>query len=588
MNGNAVRTGDGILDEYGTATPSYVEAMRLDRRRPETLPRRMRLAVGGNGNVEFLLPGLRAGLSLAGIRAETVATPYDGWIGPALDGTLDGAPVDVDAWVIWLSAMGASRGGLERRPVDVAGVGMAVEAILQRGQMAIVILPEALPAEADPFSPFCAWRRSLLSDLRGALPPRAILLDVEHLQRRLGEERWAAGRYWTTAKCPCHPDAATAIGMAAARIADRVQRPRVKAVVVDLDNTLWGGVVGDDGPEGLLLDPDGDGRPFLEMQRFLSDVSATGVPLCVVSKNSPEQARRPFAERPEMILALKDFVYFNASWTNKHVGIRSIAEALNIGIDTVCFLDDSPHERDEARSFIPDLIVPELPEDPEARVGALIRSGLFLAPAVGEDDARRVARYKQDAVRREAGEAASDAGAYLRGLGMVLRAEPVGAVNIARATALLQKTNQFNLGMRRHGQAEIMALANADDAYAHCFALSDRFGDSGIIAVVLGGIEAGCFRIESWVMSCRVFGRGVEKAILSHILEWTGQRRCDTLVAGYVDGGRNGLVADFLRDAGFTAGPPDDAHGIEFRAVGLAPPDHALTILPPSLLQPAD
>ena len=562
----------------------YAQALGLQRRLAALAPAdreglfrsRLQVVIGGNCSVEFLAPGLAVGLAAEGIDGTIRATDYDSWIASVLDDSADGAG-EGDAWVIWLSSMGASDGGTARRGLPIATIAMAAKALLDRGAKLVAILPEALEAEADPYSPFAGWRRDLVAELDASLPADAVRLDPASLQRQRGVDAWTAGRYWTSAKCPCHPDAATALAKQAAMVIARLYRPAVRAVITDLDNTLWGGIVGEDGVDGLELDPHGEGRPYLQMQRFLKDLSESGVPVCVVSKNEPEDAAAPFDRRAEMILSRQDMVHFRAGWGHKHEAIRDIAEALNLGLESVCFLDDSPHERAEARAFLPDLMVPEVAEDPESRVGDLIASGLFMTPVVQAGDRARVAFYRSESERQSLAATTTDYGAYLESLGMVLSPRRVGPDNLARVTSLVHKTNQFNLVGRRHGSRDIARMAEDERNYAFCFATSDRFGDAGIIAVLIGLAGGEAMEIDTWLMSCRVLKRGVEFAIFEHFVTWIGERGMGSVDARFVPSKRNGMVAEFYDELGFTR-LPEEGPDRRYRLESVSVPRHYLEI----------
>lgn len=525
------------------AKPTYDRARKLERL-PVASGRPLRVTIGGNCNVDFLRPGLTVALRAEGFAPTLATADYSAWMQSAIAGT-----EKTDWWVVWLSVMGCSRGGLERRELDHDGLRQALAAIRARGESILLILPEASIWESDPFSPFGVWRTNLVRDLREIGGAEIPLLSVDHLQREIGMLAWHAPRYWTMAKSPCHPDAATRVGVAAASALALALRPKIKAIVADLDNTLWGGVVGDDGVDDLVLDPEGEGRPFVEMQRFLKDLSQVGIPLCVVSKNEPENARAPFRDREEMLIGLTDIVDFRASWNQKHLAIREIANSLNLGLDAICFLDDSPHERHEARTYLPELIVPELPEDPEARVPFLIASRLFATPVLRDEDLRRVEMYRAEGSRRVARHEAPDLATYLRALGMRLRAEPVSPATIGRAASLVQKTNQFNLTNARSSSQRLSSLAREN--YAFCSAMKDRFGDAGIIGVMAASVSGDCLQIEDWVLSCRVFGRGVEDAMFDHLLSWARLRNIHKIQVDYVPSAKNGIVSGALERLGF-------------------------------------
>lgn len=529
---------------------SYRDALRLDRNvRHEAGATAIHVTLAGNANLDFVSPGLRVGLASEGIACTTRVSPFGNWISE----TFPGAAPPSDVWVVWLSSMGASRGMTERPDTDLAAIASAALRLVDAGSNVVLVHPEALPIEDDPFSPFVAWRQSLIDHLRSMLPPSVIQLSVAHVVRRLGAERWAASRYWEQAKAPCHPDAATAVGVELAFVLSRLVKPAVRAVAIDLDDTIWGGLVGEVGPDGLDLDPDGTGRPYLALQRLLLDLSERGIPLGVVSKNDETEARRPFVERPEMILRLDDFVRFDASWAPKYEAIAAFAAQLNIGVDAVCFLDDSPKERDEARRMSPGLIVPELPESPGARVEHLVRSRYFLQPRIQEEDRLRVEFFKRTSPLPE-----HDLSTYLAELEMELVAMPIGPSTIERAGSLLHKTNQFNVTLWRPSAAELSAFVANSRNYAYTFRLGDRVADAGIIAVLLATVEENRAAIEAWVLSCRVFGRGVEVAIADHLRSWLESRGVDSVETVFAEGPRNAMVLDVLEAFGLCASNASD------------------------------
>ena len=552
---------------------SYQEAVKLDRslrKQGIEAPTTLQVVLGGNANLDFLVPGLRVGLAAQGFGSEIRTSAYGNWIGE----TFDAAAAPADVWIVWLSGMGMSRGMTERPELDVASIAAAAQRLVDRGTKVVVVHPDPLPAEDDPFSPFVAWRRAAITSLREALPPAVVQLEVEHLVRRLGMDAWSAARYWEQAKAPCHPDAATVVATELAHVVSRLLRPAVRAVAVDLDDTLWGGIIGEVGPEGLALDPDGTGRPFLELQRLLLDLRDRGIPLAVVSKNDDDVARRGFTERPEMLMGTDSFVRFDASWNPKYEAIAAFAAQLNIGIDAVCFLDDSPKERDEARRMLPGLVVPELPEAPGRRVAHLLSSRMFLAPSVSDEDRRRVEFFERSALP-----APADLDGYLAGLGMTLEAARIDQANVDRSLSLLHKTNQFNVTLWRPAPAELTSLLGPEH-YAVAFRLTDRVVDAGVIAVAVVAVEGAVARLAGWVMSCRVFGRGVEWAVAEHLATWLDSRGIGELRVPYAHGPRNALVEPVLRAIGLEAGADESSPGdvTWFSTDRLSPPVHHITI----------
>jgi len=278
--------------------------------------------------------------------------------------------------------------------------------------------------------------------------------------------------------------------------------------------------------------------------------------LAVASKNNPDDALSVFERRPEMILKRDDLLHFEVNWSSKADSVRRIARDLKIGLDAICFIDDSVHERAEMRQLLPDVIVPELPEAPEERMTFLHETRLFLKPIVREDDIKRIGSYRADAGRRQREETALDRDAYLAGLHMRLSARPIERSGLSRAAELVQKTNQFNLTNRRHSEKRILEIAETAGAYAYSFDLADVFGESGTIGVILAlpdrRTDGIWLEIDSFVMSCRVINRTVERAMFAHLIDWARARGTSGLRGRYVPSARNALVADFYRAVGLT------------------------------------
>ncbi len=555
-----------------TAALKQVRSLNQNPGGTDTADTKYQVSIGGNCNVRFLEPGLRVAFGREGLAATIHECGYDSWIADCYQ-----PQTKTDAWVIWLSSSGLSNGGITRGQMDISAIHDALSAALARGERVVVILPETIDVALDGFSQFAAWNRDLRRVAEEAFPDGVLLIDPDRIALAGESHNWFAPSYWSLAKLPLHPDAATLLAQKAAELVLRSRRPIVKAVIVDLDNTLWGGVIGEDGIEGIRLDPASDGRPYLQLQQILKDISEQGVPLAVVSKNNPADAQAPFEQCDEMILRRDDFAAFHAGWGNKFEAIQTIVENLGIGMDTVCFIDDSPHERDEARAFLPELIVPELPENPESRPAALVTSGLFLKPTVSSEDLARVGFYKDNAKRQQHSEKFTDWNSYLASLEMRVEAQVVSAANLQRVTSLVQKTNQFNLTNRRHDSAQIKALASDPNWFTYCYTLSDRFGAAGIIGVMLAHADKGEVEIDTWLLSCRVINRQAELAMFDHLLQWMTKRDITRLSATYVPTPQNVLIENLLSDLSLKLAD-SDGDGMRYTGVGIERPEYCATL----------
>ena len=365
---------------------------------------------------------------------------------------------------------------------------------------------------------------------------------------------------WHQAKQLVSPNLAPLYGDQLARIAAASVGLSRKCLVLDLDNTLWGGVIGDDGVDGIHL---GQGSPsgeaFLAFQRYAALLARRGIILAVCSKNDLSVAEAAF-NHPEMALKRGDIAAFVANWEDKAGNLRRIASMLDIGLDSLVFVDDNPAERDIVRRELPEVAVPELPDDVADYPARVAAAGYFEAISFTSDDATRGRNYALDAERKAAMSQATDMEGYLRGLEMVMTATRIGAAELARSTQLINKTNQFNLTTRRYSEAEVERIANDPGAVALAIRLADKFGDNGLISVVLARpdsrVGADELLIDSWLMSCRVLGRQVEDAVLEVLANAAAAAGYRALIGEYRPTERNGMVAEHYPRLGFAQHPP--------------------------------
>jgi FkbH-like protein len=345
----------------------------------------------------------------------------------------------------------------------------------------------------------------------------------------------------------------------AGRVLDILQalRGRVhKAVILDLDNTLWGGVAGDDGLENLQLGSLGIGKVFSELQAWLQQLRKRGVVLAVCSKNDEAVAKRVFEQHPDMVLRLEDIAVFVANWENKVDNIRHIQSILNLGFDSIVYLDDSAFERGMVRQAIPSLSVPELPEDPADYLEVLAGMNLFETGSVTEADETRTRQYQEEAGRRTLLKTYESEEAYLASLAMEGTARAFDRFQAPRVAQLTQRSNQFNLRTVRYTDQDVARIMGDDDYVTRCFTLADNVGHYGLVSVVVLEKQNDCLFIENWLMSCRVLKRGMEDWVLNEIVRAARDARYERLVGDYIPSGRNQLVADHYRNLGFVPEGP--------------------------------
>jgi FkbH-like protein len=386
------------------------------------------------------------------------------------------------------------------------------------------------------------------------------LLAIDDAVRADGLDAWHHPALWLRAKQPISPAAAPMYGELAARIVAARLGRSAKCLVLDLDNTLWGGVIGDDGLEGILLgEGDAGGEAFGAFQRYAKSLSQRGVILAICSKNDEENAWLPFDEHPEMVLKRPDIACLVANWEDKPANLRRIADTLNIGLDSLVFADDNAFERELVRRELPMVAVPELPEDPALYASTLARAGYFEAVAITDDDLRRSGLYQENRKRQELLASTTDLASYLRSLAMELLWSPFTRVDLKRVTQLINKSNQFNLTTRRLSEEEVAEAAADPECLTLQLRLVDRLGDNGIIGVVVArqAPASAAIEIELWLMSCRVLGRQVEAATLNLLADLARRRGAKRLVGTYIPTAKNGMVRDHYRKLGFTEGDAD-------------------------------
>jgi FkbH-like protein len=409
-----------------------------------------------------------------------------------------------------------------------------------------------------------------------------LMLDLDFLAGEQGRAAWFDERMWSLAKLPCRLDRLPALAGALLDVVFAAAGRVVKCVVLDCDNTLWGGVIGDDGLGGIALGGFDEGEAFVAFQHFLLALRRRGVILAVVSKNDDANARLPFRDHPDMVLREADIAVFLANWDNKADNIRRVRDTLNIGFDTMVFLDDNPFERELVRQHLPQVIVPDLPEDPADYLPALARLNLFETASFSAADQDRAGQYHDEAQRTAARETFTDIGDYLRSLGMVARLDRFSPQTLPRIAQLIQRSNQFNLMTRRHGEAACAHfMADSDGHAPFTISLSDRFGDYGLICVAVLAVSGEDLVIDEFLMSCRVLKRGVEQLAMNAIFAYAAGRGLRRVTGCWRPSGKNAMVERFYADFGFArdgAGPqPGDIAWARDVATWV-PQDHCITL----------
>ncbi|HWB07037.1 MAG TPA: HAD-IIIC family phosphatase [Verrucomicrobiales bacterium] len=383
-----------------------------------------------------------------------------------------------------------------------------------------------------------------------AAVPRTSVLDVARIAVETGMHRWRDDRLAFMAKAPLSGEALAALARLSARSLRAAAVPPKKCLVLDMDNTLWGGVVGEAGIEGIALGPDYPGNVFMEFQRRILSLRDRGVLLAAASKNNPADVEAVFAEHPSCLLRREHFSAFEVHWEDKAVSLRRVARALNIGLDALVFFDDNPVERAWVREQLPAVTVIEAPTSPMGYWKALDDSGCFDSLTLTNEDRQRAGMYAQEEQRKALQSSAGSLEDFLRSLDLVLTVGRIDESTLPRVAQLLAKTNQFNLTTRRHDEAAIREMSGAGAGL--WVRVRDRFGDAGLVGVVIAvPADAGTWRIDTLLMSCRVIGRRVETAMLGLLERAAAQRGVHCLHGEFVPSLKNQPASGFLPDHGF-------------------------------------
>ena len=384
------------------------------------------------------------------------------------------------------------------------------------------------------------------------------LNDINYLSARYGLEGWSDPFYWHMYKYAPALPAIPCLAQSVANIIKSLFGKNKKAFALDLDNTLWGGVVGDDGPENLQVGQETPvGQAYSEFQEYIKAHKQLGVILNVVSKNEAENAMAGL-ERPDMTLKPEDFVIIRANWEPKSQNLEDIAHTLSLLPESFVFVDDNPAEREIVRRQVPGAAVPEMGERPEDFIRAIDRMGYFEVTQLSSDDAARTEMYRQNAERSRAESRFADYGEYLRSLEMTAEIGAFSPMYLSRIAQLTNKSNQFNLTTRRFTRAELEAMA-ADGDYITLYGrLEDKFGDNGVVSVAAGRVTGDRLDVILWLMSCRVLKRDMECAMMDALAGRCAGRGIGVIRGFYYPTAKNRMVRDFYRDMGFEKRSEDE------------------------------
>jgi FkbH-like protein len=377
--------------------------------------------------------------------------------------------------------------------------------------------------------------------------------DMSAIQSKLGRDLLFSPSIYINSEMVLSIDALPVVSESVVRMIAAFQGKHKKCIILDLDNTVWGGVIGDDGLENIQIGGLGIGKAFTEFQYWVKKLQQRGIIVGVCSKNTESVAKEPFEKHPDMVLRLKDIAVFVANWENKANNIKRIQQFLNIGFDSMVFLDDDPAERDIVRQNVPDISVPELPKDPAEYLEYLYTLNLFETVSYSSEDANRTEQYQKESKRVAAQASFINEGDFLKSLEMLSAVQPFNSFSAPRVAQLSQRSNQFNLRTVRYSEEDINRIIDSVRHHSFSFTLEDKYGDNGLIcAVILEEQQPKELFIDTWFMSCRVLKRGMENFVLNTIVDYARNKGYHTIVGKYLPTAKNALVKDHYSNLGFT------------------------------------
>src|SRR5882672_3051041 len=554
----AMATADGVIDRPAAA----VELQRLRRKEPPPARRRTRLALAGSYTTSQLARLHCLAAFEAGIDVELYESQFGQYSQDLLDPRSGLYAFEPEVVIL------AVHEGALQLPEWSDDPEVAVSTELARWQQLwscaadragarVIQHTVAVPA-APPLghlagrlgTRYTMAQRLNVRMMREA-PPGVAFVDCDRLASDVGKRAWFDQRYFYLTKQALAPTALWILAQQTAAVLAAGLGLSRKCLVLDLDGTLWGGIIGEDGLTRIALGGGPAGEAYADFQSFLVALKRKGILLAVASKNNERDARMPFEKHPDMRLHLDDFAMFVANWNDKATNLRAIAAGLDLALDSLVMVDDNPAERALIRELLPEVDVIELPPDPAGYARAVADYPWLETVTLSNEDAHRTEQYQ---ARREAAQLASAAGSleeFHRGLEMAAWVGPFDEFQLPRIAQLIAKTNQFNLTGWRPGLAALTALTR-DPACIHlALRLRDRFADHGLVCVLMAHLEADAAVIDTWAMSCRVIGRTVEAEMLKHLCGMAAARGCHRLRGRYVPSARNQLVKDLYSSFDF-------------------------------------
>ncbi len=377
-----------------------------------------------------------------------------------------------------------------------------------------------------------------------------IVFDFEGWLEQIGKDDNWNTKYRELGDLRLHPNAFAPLARELVAYLIPLAGKTKKCLVLDLDNTLWGGIIGEDGLSGIKLAPTGAGAPYYEFQKLIKDFKDRGIILAIASSNNEADVEEVWAKHEHMILKKDDWAAWRINWNNKAENVRQLATELNIGLDAMVFIDDDPRNRQLIRETIPEIEVLEMPVNPAEYSHTLSDYKGFASFGVTAEDKKRTSMYTDEKRRQQFKEQVIDLDSFLRGLGLTITIQPVSDAHLPRAAQLTQKTNQFNLTTRRYQEVDIRNIL-ATGAKAWILDVKDKFGEYGLTGLIIAR-NGKRWEIDTFLMSCRVLGKRVEEEFLGQVLNQLRKQDPKKIIGQYLPTVKNEQVKDFYQKFGFT------------------------------------
>ena len=559
--------------EASPSAASYV-VQRFERLRPRLQLQSYRVAILRSFTVEPMLPLLRAAAFCAGVdltvhvsdfnaHVQAIMDPGSTFYGFAPDAVILAVQTRDVAPDLWNDFAGLTAGQVRSSIDRVANEFQGwIRTFRQKSSAHLILHNLETPAFplAGVFDAQSAGGQSAaILEINRSLATLAseqtgvYVLDYDGLVARYGRASWHDERKWLTVRLPISASHLNHMVREWMRFLHPLTGKIAKVLVVDLDNTLWGGVIGEDGITGIQLGTEYPGAAYQAVQRVLLDLHRRGILLAVCSKNNREEALDAIENHPGMLLKPADFIAMRVDWTDKAQNLREIASELNLGIDSLAFLDDNPIERQQVRTALPEVFVIDLPPDAMEFSRRIRDCPVFERLKLSTEDRQRGVMYQAQREREQLEQTITSREDFYRSLQQEAEISPLTKANLARIAQLTNKTNQFNLTTRRYSEQQISELVSKPGCDCYSIRVRDRFGDNGLVGVAITRQTGATAEIDTFLLSCRVIGRTVETAFLSFLADHARSNGASRLQGWFLPTKKNSPARDFYSAHGFRA-----------------------------------